>query len=177
MGDMSSDAKKQKTIVESIVAPKYNQSHPQQKKITNAMTAMLCLDGRPVNLVSGDGFKHLMETVDPRYTTPAPSTFQRTHIPKMKQAVEARLKEKLQNLKKNEISVAFCTDGLDAHDAQRSAIYDFSIYFLEGTTLQCETLYVKKLQSPITSLVIKTFLIECLKGAGFLSDNGKPFGR
>ena len=93
VGDMSSDAKKQKTIVESIVAPKYNQSHPQQKKITNAMTAMLCLDGRPVNLVNGDGFKHLMETVDPRYTIPAPSTFQRTHIPKMKQAVEARLKE------------------------------------------------------------------------------------
>ena len=32
VGDMSSDAKKQKTIVESIVAPKYDQFHPQQRK-------------------------------------------------------------------------------------------------------------------------------------------------
>ena len=165
--------KKQKTIADSLTT-KYDKTHPQHKKITNSMVAMLCLDGQPVNTVARDGFTNMVKTLDPRYKVPAPNTFSRSLIPKAKKAVDCLMKKKMENVLKNESSIAFSSDGLDGHDADRSSIYDFSVYFFEKSELKCETLFLKKLETPVTAAVIKTFLTDCLKGIGLLSSDGKP---
>ena len=71
--------------------------------------------------------------------------FLRPLIPKAKKAVDCLMKKKMENVLKNESSIAFSSDGLDGHDADRSSIYDFSVYFFEKSELKCETLFLKKL--------------------------------
>ena len=68
----------------------------------------------------------------------------------------------------------FSTDGLDAYDAERSAIYDFSIYFLDGSKLCCETLFVKKMESPVTGEALKGFFLECMRSLNIIDNENLP---
>ena len=154
-------SKKQKTIQDCVKSSTpYGPNDPRQEKITNSVASMICRDGIPTNVVDRPGFQHLMHTMDPRYTLPHPATLSRSIFPKMKNTVDDFLARKITNLLKNGTSVAFSIDGLDAHDVEKSAVYDFSVYFLEGTELHCETLYVKRLESPVTGEALKDFLID-----------------
>ena len=59
-------------------------------------------------------------------------------------------------------------------DADSSAFYDFSVYFLDGTKLFCETLFVKTLESPVTGDALKQFLLECLRSLDLLDEHDIP---
>jgi hypothetical protein len=135
---------------------------------------MICVDATPTNIVKRPGFVNLMKTVDPRYKIPQPSTFSRSIIPKLKNTVDTHQMKKIKTVLDNETSIAFSTDGLDGNDVEKSAIYDFTVYFYERNKLCCETLYVKSLETPVTSLVVKAFLTECLKSTKILTDENKP---
>ena len=73
-----------------------------------------------------------------------------------------------------EASMAFSTDGLDGKDADSSSIYDFTVYYFEGTEIRAEILFVKSLPTPCTGRVIADFIITCLKDIGVLDENGNP---
>ena len=173
--DDNRPSKKQKTLFQCADASSpYPANHPRQTAITNALASMVCVDSEANNIMLRTGFQHAVKTLDPRYVIPHPSTFYRSIIPKLKKTVDAHLAKVITNLLKNEKSAAFSIDGLDANDAEKSAVYDFSIYFLEGNELRCETLYVKKLESPVTGDVLKSFLIECLSSSNLLNDDSTP---
>ena len=70
--------------------------------------------------------------------------------------------KKIDKLIKNESSVAFSIDGLDGRDVNKSAIYDFTIYFYDDNENCAEILFVKALDSLVTGKVLKKFLIQCL---------------
>ena len=84
---------------------KYSNQHPQHIKITNSIGSMICHDAAPVNIVKRPGMVHLMQTVDPRYTMPHPSTFSRSIIPKLKEAVSSYQREKIRTMIEKEQSM------------------------------------------------------------------------
>ena len=167
--------KKQKTLEETVknTAP-YGPQHPRKVELDNALISMLAMDCTPNNAVLRPGFAHFTKVMDPRYTLPHPSTIKRSLMPKMKNVVGKHLTKKTSHIVREERSVAFSCDGLDAHDVERSSVYDFSIYCLQGKELVCETLFVKKIETPVNAIAVKSFLKECLLSAGFLNADHTP---
>ena len=110
---------------------------------------MLCRDGQPTAMVGRPGFRHFVNSMDPRYTLPHPSTFARSIIPKLKETVTDFQRKRLSKTIKNESSMAFTVDGLDCRDSDRSAVYSFSVYFYEGDKLCSEVIAVRRLESPV----------------------------
>ena len=95
---------------------KYGAQHPRQQTLTNAIGSMICADAIPTSIVRRRGFQNLVEKFDPRYTLPDRTTFSRKVIPELKSAVHAHQMKRIQQLIKNESSMAFSTDGLDGRD-------------------------------------------------------------
>jgi hypothetical protein len=170
---MNRQKPKQQKLSDFICSP-YSLTDPCKTKINNAVASRICVDTAPANIVKRPGFVNLMKKVDPRYTLPHPSTFSKSIIPKLKNTVHEHQIEKIKTMLKNEHSMAFSTDGLDGRDVERSALYDFTIYFYENNDLCSETLYVRSLDCPVTSESIKKFLIQCLSTANILNDDKTP---
>ena len=82
---------------------------------------MICADAMPTNVVNRDGFKNLMSTVEPRYKVPDYTTFSRSIIPNLKNAVSSFQQEKINNALQNEKSMGFSLDGLDCKAVEKSA--------------------------------------------------------
>jgi hypothetical protein len=79
----------------------------------------------------------------------------------------------IQNVIQNEDTIAFSTDGLDGNDVDKSAIYDFCIYFYNNNKVCSEALFVKSLTPPVTGEVIRDFLLQSLTDAKIVVD-GRP---
>ena len=75
---------------------KFSRDDPRQIKITNSIASMVCTDGVATNIVSREGFKNVMNSMEPRYKLPNYSTFSRSIIPKLKNAVTSFQKNKAQ---------------------------------------------------------------------------------
>ena len=135
---------------------------------------MICRDGCPTELVGRAGFKNVINTMDPRYTLPTPNTFSRSIIPKLKEDVDAFQMKKIESMLKNEVSMAFTTDGLDCHDVNKSAVYSFTIHYYEKDKLCSEVLFVRNLSAPVTGDVIKDFIKQCLTDIKVLDTEGRP---
>ena len=122
----------------------------------------MCVDAAPADIVKRPGFKHAMETLDPRYTVPHPSSFSRTVIPKLKQTVDDFHMKRIEEVISKETSIAFSTDGLDCQDSERSAVYSFTLHFYKDDKLCSEVLFVRDLKPPVTGEVVRDFLTDCL---------------
>ena len=167
--------KKQRTISDCVKeSTPYSSTDPRQTRFNNALTLYLCSDNQPTNTLLRPGFQNLVKTIDPRVTIPHPSTMTRSMMPKMKNTVDKTLKTELDESANEEKSVAFSSDGLDCHDAARSSLYDFSVYFLRNFKLSCETMFVKQIEAPVTGRVLRDFYYDCFKSCGFLNEDGSP---
>ena len=158
----------------AAINTKYSRQHPRQKSITNDMGLMLCRDGQPTAMVGRPGFRNFVNSMDPRYTLPHPTTFARSIIPKLKETVTDFQRKRLSKTIKNESSMAFTVDGLDCRDSDRSAVYSFSVYFYEGDKLCSEVIAVRRLESPVTGDVVKQHILTCLKEIEAIDEDGRP---
>ena len=68
--------------------------------------------------------------------------------------------KKIGEMVENKCSFAFSTDGLDGRDADRSSIYDFTVYFYDKNEICSEVVYVKGLQCPYTGEVISATKLD-----------------
>ena len=172
MSEADEPPSKQQKIT-TCLPQKYGPQDPRQLSRNNAVASMICHDAVPTNIANRRGFRHMIKTMDPRYTLPSAKTFSRSIIPKLKGTVDSFLKEKVAEMKKDEISMAFTTDGLDCRDSEKSSVYSFTIYFFEKTELRSEVVMVKTLETPVTGLVIKEFIKQCLRDIGVIDEDGK----
>ena len=65
-------------------------SAERAKEITKRISAMVARDLRPISMVEGDGFKHLMSYVEPGYTVPS-----HTNIASVCRRLYDQLKDKI----------------------------------------------------------------------------------
>ena len=70
--------------------------------------------------------------------------------------------------------MGFTLDGLDCNDVQKSAVYSFTLYFYDEDELCCETVVVEGLEPPVTGIVIRDFIIDCLNKFHVLDNNNRP---
>ena len=171
--DSEEPVSKQPKIADAINAAPYGPEHPRQQSMTNAIAQMICVDAVPTNIVTRKGFQNFVQKCDSRYTLPNVTTFSRNVIPKLNNVVQAHQLNRIQEMIKRECSMAFSTDGLDGRDAERSAIYDFRIYFYEETEISAEVIRVKSLDSTDGESVAN-FLKQCLTDIKVLDSDGKP---
>ena len=115
-----------------------------------------------------------MSTVEPRYKVPDYTTFSRSIIPNLKNAVSSFQQEKINNALQNEKSMGFSLDALDCKDVEKSAVWSFTIYFYDNAQFCCETLSAEALVPPINAIAIKDFIIKCLQTFKILDKNGRP---
>ena len=89
----------------------------------------------PANSANRPGFKHIVGTLDPRYTLPAPNTFSRSYIPKLKDDVHSFQMTDMNEMYENEESFAISSDGLDCDDVNNSSVYSFCTHFYKKKEL------------------------------------------
>jgi hypothetical protein len=69
----------------------FGKHHPRAQAITKAIGYFIASDMRPYSVVQKEGFKHLVSTLEPRYTLPSRTFFSETVIPDMYKKVKARV--------------------------------------------------------------------------------------
>ena len=153
---------------------KFSRDDPRQTKITNSIASMVCADGIPTNIVNRPGFQNVIATTEPRYKLPHYTTFSRSIIPKLKITVTSFQRKKIEKAIQEENSIGFTLDGLDCRDEQKSAVYSFTLYFYDSDNVCCETVVVEGLEPPVTGVVIRDFIVECLKRFGILDAQDRP---
>ena len=116
-----------------------------KKKINNAIAAGMCVDAMPANSANRPGFKHIVGTLDPRYTLPAPNTFSRSYIPKLKDDVHSFQMTDLNEMYENEESFAISSDGLDCDDVDNSSVYNFCSLQFQAQAVQWYSLEISSL--------------------------------
>jgi len=70
----------------------YSTDSPRYKEITNAIAQMIAFDFQPFSVVEDEGFKRLLQVLDPRYQIPSRKHFSETVIPKMYEEMKAKVK-------------------------------------------------------------------------------------
>ena len=88
------------------VKNKFKPGDQRSKEITRKIGHMICKDNQPFSIVEDDGFKKLIEHLEPRYTMPTRKHMANFVIPELFREVEARVKVQLQEAE----SVAITTD-------------------------------------------------------------------
>lgn len=80
----STASTRQVTVAECFERQKpYSVENPHYKEITNAVARMIALDFQPFSVVEDEGFKKLLQVLDPRYQIPSRKHFSETVIPKI----------------------------------------------------------------------------------------------
>ena len=68
----------------------YNMDNPHCKEITNTIARMLALDFQPFSMVEDEGFKRLLQVLDPHYHIPSRKHFSEVVIPKIYQEMKVK---------------------------------------------------------------------------------------
>ncbi len=98
----------QPTLVEMCQKlEQYRPSSDRSKNITDKIAMFIVKNLRPFSVVSNEGIRALVQTLDPRYTIPSRTYFSETAIPDMYDQVKADVKLQLSKAS----SVALTTDG------------------------------------------------------------------
>lgn len=89
-----------------IATPKFDRSDPRQSLISEAITKMIICDLQPVHMVEKEGFRKLLQLLEPRYVPQPCHYIQRQLIPTFDYQVQLALKQALSG-------VEFCSVTLD----------------------------------------------------------------
>ena len=119
------DPKKQPKITD---CSKFGRNDPWQNKLTSSIASMVCADGIPTNIVNREGFKNVLSVAEPRYKIPHYTTFSRSIIPRLKNSLTSFQQNKIEKALRAESSMGFTFDGFDCRNADRSAVYSFSLF-------------------------------------------------
>ena len=85
----------------------YKPSSDRGKLITEKVAKFMVKDLRPFSVVSNDGFRDLVQTLDPKYVLPSRTYFSQTIIPDMYENVKSQVQASLSKA----LLVAITTDG------------------------------------------------------------------
>ena len=85
----------------------YKPSLDRAKLITEKVAKFMVKDLRPFSVVSNDGFRDLVQTLDPKYVLPSRTYFSQTIIPDMYENVKSQVQASLSKA----LLVAITTDG------------------------------------------------------------------
>ncbi|RXN35711.1 zinc finger BED domain-containing 1-like protein [Labeo rohita] len=90
----------QVSIVQAFAsAVPYEKGSKRHKEITDAITYHICKDMMPTHIVSKDGFRRLIQTLDKRYQLPSRTHFTRFAIPEMYEKCKAGVEHELKQVK------------------------------------------------------------------------------
>ncbi|XP_073714924.1 E3 SUMO-protein ligase ZBED1-like [Misgurnus anguillicaudatus] len=83
--DTQSSSKHQQSTISELFAAvtPYEKTSRRHREITNAITHYLAKDTVPFNVVTKEGFKNLIQTLDKRYTIPSRTYFSQVAIPQL----------------------------------------------------------------------------------------------
>ncbi|XP_054287804.1 E3 SUMO-protein ligase ZBED1-like [Macrosteles quadrilineatus] len=89
---------------------KWSKDATKAKTITREIGKWMASSLHPYNLVDQEGFKSLMNTLEPHYTIPSPKTFSRTVIPGLYKEVHKSVEAGLAHCRANSSSLAITVD-------------------------------------------------------------------
>ncbi len=105
---------------------KYNRTHPRQKAITNAVMNMIIKDVVAAHIVEKEGFRDLINLLEPKYTMVSRQCLQYTHIPEKVERVKKLLIQQLS-------SINSCSITLDIWSSRRMHGYlGVTVHFVDN---------------------------------------------
>lgn len=115
----------QKTVASYFKQPetpkveKYPLNSQRQQKINRKLAEFISKDMRPLNIVNGEGFRDLMNELDPSYTLPSVATLRNKLIPKLQNETMTSLQRKFETIEE----VSITTDGWTSPTADKYNCY------------------------------------------------------
>ena len=102
------------TSLDSAFAPPLPQSSTRAQEITRCIGVFIAKDMRPFSVVDNEGFRLLLNTLEPRYSIPSRPHFSRAVLPALYSETKAKV---MQTLKEAD-SLALTTDGWTSRATQ-----------------------------------------------------------
>lgn len=81
--------------IDTIHSSKLPAGSERAKKITNAVVYFICKDIRPYSIVENEGFRYMLNTLEPRYVIPTRRYITDTAVPKLYEEVKQEVVESL----------------------------------------------------------------------------------
>lgn len=93
--------------MKNFFAPTLAHNSKRATSITSAIAFFICKDMRPYSVVENEGFRHLLHTLEPKYSIPSRQHFSESCIPKLYRHVKDDIQHALTDAER----VAITTDG------------------------------------------------------------------
>lgn len=85
---------------------------PRAKQITRKIGLMICKDYQPYSIVEDEGFRDLINELEPRYQIPDRTHFSRTVVPNLREEIKAAIAKSIAaDMEAGVQSVSYTTDG------------------------------------------------------------------
>ncbi|XP_062872135.1 zinc finger BED domain-containing protein 4 [Trichomycterus rosablanca] len=110
-----------------VATPKFDRSDPRQSLISEAIAKMIICDLQPVQMVENEGFRELLQLLEPRYV-PEPSHYiQRQLLPAYVYQVQLALKRALSGSESCSVTLDLC---MSISNKNRSGYMGVTCHFL-----------------------------------------------
>ncbi|XP_041361859.1 E3 SUMO-protein ligase ZBED1-like [Gigantopelta aegis] len=139
---------------------KYKTTGERHKTVTKAVGRFIVKDLRPFSIVSNEGFKDMVEQLDPRYQLPSRTYFAETVIPNMYQECRADVISSLKD-----VPVALTTDGWTSR-ATQSYVTITTSHITEDWNLKSFVLQTRELPESHTGVNIAQVLTDAISEWG-----------
>lgn len=123
----------------SIFSTKLSGESQRSTQITSAILQFIVKDLRPFSVVSNEGFKNMISTLEPRYTIPGRQHFSESAMPKLYEKVKQDVIEDLQKA----VTVSLTTDSWTSR-ATESYVTITSVHIDEEWNMKNYVLQVRE---------------------------------
>lgn len=127
-------------VTSSGSSKKYDDRHPKQKELTNAITMYIAGDLCPLSTVESKNFRRVLEIADPAYKMPSRKTLSNKHLKQQFHAIDLQLRQQLQQA--HDICLT-----IDLWSSRQMRGYlGVTVHYLRDWTLQTAVLTCKRVR-------------------------------
>lgn len=150
---------RQQSLEQSFQTGKLSPDNAKAKGITEKLLNFIVLDDQPLSVVENEGFRSLIEHLQPRYSLPSRRYLSETALPELYNRVSTKLAEKLKRVP----ALSFTTD-IWTSDVCPMSLISLTVHWIDRDTheLCCAVLQVKKCRGSHNRATIAASITEML---------------
>ncbi|KAG9261302.1 zinc finger BED domain-containing protein 4-like [Astyanax mexicanus] len=164
MKGLKAQTSRQESLLQSFERQgKLSPDNVKAKEITEKVLNFIVLDDQPLSVVENEGFRSLMEYLQPRYSLPSRRYLSETALPELYNQVSTKLADKLKGVP----NLSFTTD-IWTSDVSPMSLISLTVHWIDRDTygLCCAVLQVKKCGGSHNRATIAASITEMLNHWG-----------
>lgn len=120
--------------INAVFKAKLPSGSTRAESITKSIACFICKDLRPYSVVENEGFRRMLNTLEPRYDIPCRKYFTEKAIPALYAETKAKVENALQSAERVALT---CTESASCCSTDRESPQDFDVFSQKHYSRRC----------------------------------------